>query len=144
MWECKCSCGNPDSIFVSTSDLKRGHVKSCGCITSNGERLIKESLQKLNIDYCQEYTFIDCVNPKTNQKLRFDFYLPDYNICIEYDGEQHFRYSNNGWNNKENFEKTQYRDNLKNQYCEEHNIRLIRIPYTDEDKINENYILSLL
>lgn len=144
MWECKCSCGNPNSIFVSTSDLIRKHVKSCGCIKSNGERLIKESLQKLNIKYKQEYIFKNCINPKTNQKLKFDFYLPDYNTCIEYDGEQHFKYSNNGWNNKENFEKVQYRDNVKNQYCEEHNIRLIRIPYTDEDKINAEYILSLL
>lgn len=144
MWECKCDCGNPEIVIVSTADLKRGHVRSCGCMKSNGERLVQESLIELNIKYKKEYTFDDCINPLTEQKLRFDFYLPEYNTCIEYDGEQHFIYSNNGWNNKENFDKTQYRDSIKNNYCKNNNIRLIRISYVNEDKINKNYILSLL
>lgn len=142
VWHCKCDCGN--ELDVNQVDLQRGHTKSCGCVKSYGERIVQEILQKLNLNYKKERTFNDCINPKTNQKLRFDFYLPDYNTCIEYDGEQHFKYSNTGWNSKENFERVQYRDNVKNQYCEEHNIKLVRIPYTDEDKISEDYILSLL
>lgn len=142
VWHCRCDCTN--ELDVNQVDLQRGHTKSCGCVKSYGERLVQEILQKLNIKYKKEYIFNDCINPKTNQKLRFDFYLPGYNVCIEYDGEQHFKYSNTGWNTKENFEKVKYRDNLKNKYCKENNIKLIRIPYTDENKINENYILSLL
>lgn len=50
----------------------------------------------MNVSFEKEKTFIDCVNPKTNFLLRFDFYLPDYNIIIEYDGEQHFKYNDTG------------------------------------------------
>lgn len=142
VWHCRCDCTN--ELDVNQVDLQRGHTKSCGCMKSNGERLIQNILRKLSIKYEKEYTFRDCINPETGQQLRFDFYLPSYNTCVEYDGEQHFRYSNTGWNNKENFEKVQYRDSVKNKYCKEKGIKLIRIPYTDEDKIDEKYILSLL
>jgi hypothetical protein len=56
---------------------------------------------------------------------------------IEYDGEQHFSQyiSKTGWNSQENFEKTQKHDLQKNQYCLDHKIPLIRIPYTQKDKI---------
>ena len=51
---------------------------------------------------------------------------------IEYDGEQHFHYKNsaNTWNNEENFKRTQENDSLKNQWFKDHNVPLIRIPYT--------------
>lgn len=65
-------------------------TQSCGCLNSKGEEKITQILLKLNIIFYKEYQFIDCINPKTNTKLRFDFYLPDYNCCIEYDGKQHY------------------------------------------------------
>lgn len=71
--------------------------------------------------------------------MRFDFYLPDYNLFIEYDGEQHYMPINfGGWNEEElqlKFEKTQYYDKLKNQYCEDNNIGLLRIPYWEKENI---------
>ena len=56
---------------------------------------------------------------------------------IEYDGEQHFEKNiqNTGWNTKENFKKIQKRDLLKNKYCLNNNIPLIRIPYTHKENI---------
>ena len=63
----------------------------------------------------------------------FDFYLPDQNILIEYDGEQHFHKVKN---DRYGYEGIVARDNYKNQWCQENNIPLIRIPYTDYDKIN--------
>ena len=87
----------------------------------------------------QEKTFNDCYNPETNVRLRFDFYLPDYNCCIEYDGIQHFE----GWSNSLlNLRDNKYRDNIKEEYCKNNNIRLIRIPYTDFDKISISYLES--
>ena len=107
--------------------------------------LVNNSLKQLGLDsYCQ-HMFDDCVNPNTGVKLRFDFYIPSSNCCIEYDGEQHFLYqNNNGWNTKEHYEETIYRDNLKNQYCLSHNIKTIRIPYTNLNKISPEYLSKLL
>ena len=88
----------------------------------------------------KQKTFDGLKNPETGVKLRFDFYLLDYNCCVEYDGEQHFDCTGYGWNTKDHFEKTQYLDNIKNEYCEQHNIKLIRIPYTDFNILDEKYI----
>lgn len=142
VWHCQCDCGN--YIDVSSDVLVQNHTLSCGCLSSYGEELIGNVLNALNIHYDKKYTFSDCINPKTNRKLYFDFYLSEYNICIEFDGGQHFCYTNQDWNTKEHYEATVYRDNIKNQYCKKNNIHLIRIPYTDIDKINKEYILSLL
>lgn len=144
-WYCECDCGGHKEVHVN--DLETGKVISCGhCLCSSGEEKVKQILENQNIAYEFQKIFNDCVNPKTGYKLEFDFYLSEYNCCIEYDGKQHFEYQENtaGWNNKENFEKVQYRDNIKNNYCEEHNIKLIRIPYWDFDKLDDEYLLSLL
>lgn len=66
---------------------------SCGCLGgSKGEYIIENYLQLLNIEYEKQKTFDTLINPKTNKKLRFDFYLPSYNLLIEFDGEQYFKY----------------------------------------------------
>jgi very-short-patch-repair endonuclease len=62
--------------------------------------------------------------------LRFDFYIPEYNVCIEFDGKQHFILENTGWNVKNALAKTQKNDEIKNNFCKRNDIRLIRIPYT--------------
>jgi len=64
-----------------------------------------------------------------NKKYYYDFYINNQ-YFIEYDGSQHFYYRKDGtWNNKNNFIKLQENDNIKNQYCLNNNIPLIRIPY---------------
>lgn len=140
VWHCKCTCGN--EIDVKGVDLKRGHTTSCGCIKSKGEQKIIQLLITNEIKFETQYYFNDCINPQTKRKLLFDFYLPSYQCLIEYDGEQHFEYKNQGWNTKDNFEQVQYRDKLKNQYCKEKGIKLIRIPYWDYNKIDINYLLN--
>ncbi len=77
----------------------------------------------------------------TGTKLSFDFYLPNYNTCIEYDGKQHFEITG-GYYNEHSFEELQNRDNIKNQYCENNNIKLIRVPYWDYDNLNETYLIE--
>ena len=135
---CQCECG--EKIWAYGSNLKRGFTKSCGkCIKSNGEESVKNILNQMNVHFEQEKAFDNCRNPKTNKKLRFDFYLPDYNTCIEYDGEQHFKESNMC---SDSLSDRQYRDGIKNKFCKDNNIKLIRIPYTDFNKIDTDYILN--
>lgn len=96
-------------------------------------------LEKHNIKYISQKTFEDCFNPLSKGKFRFDFYLPDYNICIEYDGEQHFQEVSIF---KDDLKTIQYRDKLKNQYCKKHNIDLIRIPYYNIKNITINDLIK--
>lgn len=140
IWYCQCDCGGHKE--VSNSDLQAGKVKSCGCNYSKGEHKIQKILEELPIEYESQKTFEKCINPNTNAKLRFDFYLPKYNICIEYDGIQHFEYTNKGWNTKNNFTKICFSDKIKNKYCQDNNIRLIRIPYTEYKNIDKQFLLS--
>lgn len=93
---------------------------------SNPNLYIKEMLDKYKIKNFTEYSFDDC---KNINKLLFDFYLPDYNIVIEYQGEWHYNdYINN-------LKIQQKRDQIKRDYCKEKGIKEIEIPYWDFDKI---------
>lgn len=138
----QCDCG---IIFsVEGTKLRNGHTQSCGHAKSLGEQHIIDILKEQNIIFEKEKTFENLINPETNYKLRYDFYLPGYNRLIEFDGEQHYKYKTyiSSWNNKENFEKTQQNDIIKNNYAKEHKISLIRIPYTQRDKITIETILG--
>jgi len=141
-WHCKCDCGQ--EVDVSSTHLITGETISCGCLkTSKGENKIIEILNDLSINFIFQQHYDDCLNPKNNALLFFDFYLPDYNLLIEYDGEQHFKPTGARFT-KDIVEEIQYRDNIKNIYCQEHNIPLIRIPYTDYEILDENYLLKIL
>ena len=138
-WKCKCDCGN--ETFVAVSDLSTGNTMSCGCQNiSHGEFYIKTILEENNIKFESQYKFDDC---KNKFKLPFDFYLPDYNMCIEYDGLQHYRPIER-FGGDEGFLKRQENDNIKTNYCIEHDIQLIRIPYNWSKKEINNYILNIL
>lgn len=131
-WHCKCDCGN--ECDVRGSYLRKGITTSCGCVKSKGETRIAELLQENNISYKREYTFTDLSGK--NKKLRFDFAVFDnqnnLSHLIEFDGIQHFEQK--GFSqNEEDFKLLQEYDSLKNNYCKEHNIKLIRIPYTKLD-----------
>ena len=115
------------------------HINGCGCsrcTKSRGHKKIALFLEENNIFFKEEERLEGCVNPKTGYKLIFDFYLPEQNICIEYDGEQHFT-PLKMWCSVKSFEKLQKRDLIKTTYCLDKNIRLIRIKY-DEDDILKN------
>ena len=62
--------------------------------------------------------------------------MPKYNICIEYDGRQHFEIVKK-FGGLEGFIDTKIRDTIKNTYCKKNNIKLIRIPYWDFDNIEK-------
>lgn len=140
----KCpKCG--ETFEASPTDIKRNAIVCCKkCLQgSKGEELIKKILDEEKIKYQSQYTTKDCINPDTGYKLRFDFFLPEYNIIIEYDGIQHYKSNGEtGWNTEKNLTETQKRDKIKNKYCEDNNIRLIRIPYTDFSILDKTYLLE--
>lgn len=124
----KCRiCGNEWS--VSPNNILSGY--GCPrCSQSHGEKDIMKWLDDNNINYIVQYRFDDCRDKKP---LPFDFYLPDYNTCIEYDGEQHFQPVDFSGKDKQRaldqFSLIQLHDKLKNMYCEQNNIYLFRISY---------------
>jgi hypothetical protein len=125
------------------------HINGQGCPKckmSHGERKIEQFLIKNKLQYKHQHTFSDCVVPGTKTRLKFDFFIPKFNLGIEYDGEQHFKPRNFGNISNEranlNFKRIKYLDNLKNDYAKKNNIFLIRIPYKKLKVIDK--ILSLL
>lgn len=109
------------------------------CNQSHGERQVATFLDNCNIKYIRQYSFSDCVDKKP---LPFDFYLPHYNVCIEFDGIQHFE-SVEIFGGYETFQITQHHDTIKTNYCLYNNITLLRIAYyqdvnTELDNFFEN------
>lgn len=101
------------------------------CKMSHGERKIEQFLIKHKIKFINQKTFPDCIGIGNN-KLKYDFYLPKYNILIEYDGEQHFSPRFDVGNYKEaakKLERVKALDDIKNKYAKKNNIFLIRISY---------------
>lgn len=145
-WDCTCDCGNKKT--VAGNQLVSEHVFTCGKHNlSKGEIKIKNILDNLNIEYIHQYTIDDCRNPKTNHLLFFDFYLPLYEIIIEFDGEQHFHIPTNKKSTfftQEEIDNVQYRDMIKTKYCEQNDYDLIRIPYMNYDILDENYFMNKL
>lgn len=108
--------------------------------------LIDENCGKSNKN-CKnrEKIFQDCRNLKSGRyclPLKFDFYIPELNTIVEYDGEQHFRPSTKFGLDK--FMTTKENDRIKNEYCKKNNINLIRIHYkVPFEKIKKELPLAL-
>lgn len=121
-------CGN-----VTTQQFN--YFKRCNgcskCHISNGEELIKLTLDNMNVDYEQEKEFKGMYYMKP---LKLDFYLPKDNIAIEYDGVQHTKPPEH-WGD---VDIRQQRDIIKNNFCLKNKITLYRIPFTitGEELIN--------
>jgi len=123
-------------IHGKFTQLASSHIRGKGCKSCNeskGEKKILVLLNNYNIKYIREYKFDDCIN---KNKLPFDFYLPDFNVCIEYDGEMHFKEIER-FGGKIKLDYYLKNDNIKNLYCFNNNIKLFRIRYDQniEDEI---------
>lgn len=134
--DCRCKlCGHEWSPIGRSLKNKQGCPS---CTISKGENKVKQYLESHGIVFEIQKSFEDCRDVK---KLKFDFYLPGLNMVIEYDGIQHFEpidFANQGsdWALAQ-FEKTKLRDGIKNDYCQKHNIKMLRIPYYDFKRIDE-------
>lgn len=111
---------------------------------SVGERRIEEYLRKSKIFFISEARLSDCINPKTGQVLIFDFYLPQHRVMIEYNGTQHEEYTPkfHGPKKLQRFEKQQYKDQVKRDYCIDKGLKLIELFWKDwenmENILNKN------
>lgn len=112
------------------------------CNTSKGELRIEEYLIKHNITYEYQKKFNDCKN-HNNRNLKFDFYLPNQNILIEYDGKQHYK-PIKYFGGEKTFKIIKEYDNIKNEYVNNKNIKLIRISYNDFNIIDEILSTNIL
>ncbi len=126
------------------------HLQGSGCPkcnTSKGELKIINWLDKERIEYIHQKTFADCKG-KTKWRLKFDFFLPKKNILIEFDGTQHFQAGVHFGNyifTQKDFDALQKRDQVKNDYAKNNGYKLVRIPYTkmnDIDNILEQEIMK--
>ena len=138
--KCICECGN---VYITNiGDLTtqdRFYCKECTKKQSRLEKKVKIELNKYNINYIEQKRFEACRSDITNYMLPFDFYLVDYNIIIEVDGQGHYKPTKfNGissHDSQKTYERTIYNDHIKNKFCKDNNIKIIRIPYT---KFNNN------
>lgn len=110
------------------------------CNTSIGEQLIKKFLLDNHISFRQQMTFEGCLDI---HKLSYDFYLPDNNVLIEYQGIQHYKPI--GFFTAEYFSTQQKHDKIKRDFAKNNNINLLEIPYTCKTKCEvENMLKSYL
>ena len=110
------------------------HLQGCGCVNCNeskGEKSIAKYLDKNEISYYRQHKFDDC---KNIFQLPFDFYIPKLRTAIEFDGKQHYE-PMEFFGGLKAYEKLKINDKIKNDYCEDNYIDLIRIRYDQIDQV---------
>ena len=138
VYRCLCDCG---CIKNTTAyNLKAGLTKSCGCMKSEGEYIIKRLLVSNNIKFDYEYIFNDYPS------ARYDFVILDEqdNVVkvIEFDGQQHFEESRGGWGKDTTLKQRQAKDLEKDNFIKSKNIQLLRIPYWEKNNIDLGMLLN--
>lgn len=118
-------CGNEKTLQFNY--FTRG--EGCRhCKVSGGEETIMYALDNLGVDYEHEKSFDDLVSKK-GSKLRYDFFLPDNNVIIEYDGRQHYEHVDT-WIPEKDYNRYIENDGIKDNYALDNNITLLRIPFS--------------
>lgn len=117
----------------------RGHAAGAGCPKcgqfSRGESIITQFLTVKSIKFTSQERFILLKEVK-DRRFKYDFYLPDYNLVIEFDGVQHFKVTN--WTtdrDKNSVLARMKKDVSKEQFLLNNGISLVRIPYTNIENI---------
>ena len=124
-------------IFEQIPD---SHLQGRGCPScseSKGEKIIKTFLETNNVYFERQKMFENC---KDIRKLPFDFYLPEYNTCIEFNGIHHYK-PVEYFGGIKTTKSQQKRDVIKNNFCLENNISLLVIKYTDNiENVLKNFL----
>ena len=109
------------------------HIRGQGCpscMSSKGEDEVSRILDNFNIDYVRQWTDHGIPKAHNGKKMAYDFYIPTKNMVIEYDGEQHFK-PINAWGGMKNLVAVKSRDSIKDKYCKDNGIGILRISYLD-------------
>ena len=128
-----------DGSFLQSPD-NHLHGKGCRkCKTSHGGNYIKAILEENNIEYIFDWSDHDCI---VKRPLKFDFFIPDLNIIIEYDGIQHFEPSD-FFGGEKAFKKLQKYDRLKNKWADKNGFKLVRVKYDqDIDRVIDDEVIN--
>jgi very-short-patch-repair endonuclease len=140
---CQCQCGEIFHTNINAIRTQNQYrCQKCSNSISMIEYKVKRWLDSKHIEYEQQKTFEGCMGD--SRYLKFDYYLPKYNLCIEVDGEQHDVVTTFGGekcieDTIERFKKRQRYDKIKDDYCQKHNIKLLRIPEKYLERNNNIY-----
>jgi len=130
------TCEKHGDFKMSPNNHRR--MKGCyKCKMSKGEKIIMNYLKTNNINFISQYKFNEC---RYKNPLPFDFYLTDLNICIEYNGIQHYEV-NEFFGGEDGYKQRVRNDNIKIYYCHNNKVKLVTIKY-DSD-IQEELLLKL-
>lgn len=130
-----CKCNICNKTFEMVPNKMLAGRKCPKCHATIGEREVARFLDEIGVEYIEQCSLDKC---KYINLLEYDFYLPEYNYVIEYMGQQHYEIVTFGALKEDaikNFEIGQIRDNIKREYCKEHNIKFIEIPYWEYKNI---------
>lgn len=128
-WLYRCECGCEKVLRKKT--VKAGYIESCGCLASSMEAMVKKILTDNGVKYEEQKTFDDC---RDKSLLRFDFYIPSLNLAVECQGGQHY-FSVKFFGGDVAFEERKRRDQIKRDWCKEHGVTLLEIPYYEDVKL---------
>ena len=135
----KIICGKHGVFTVSPNSHTNNRSGCPKCNAPKGEQQIEKILKSNGVKFVTQKKFDGC---KDKHPLKFDFYLPDFDMCIEYDGIQHFQ-PLKFFGGIDNLKKLQKRDSIKNEYCKNNGINLIRIRYSDNIEEKMKNILDI-
>ncbi len=122
-------CTNCEHEWKTTINSRTSYKSCCPrCKSSKGEKYVTRILSTMRVPFHVQKTFDDC---RDKNLLRFDFYLTDLHACIEFDGIQHFE-PVKFFGGLKGFKNRQRRDKIKNKYCEDKKIPLLRIKYDNK------------
>lgn len=133
----KCVCPLHGEFVTSLAKIRNGNCcPECdGSGESVGERNIRLYLQSKNIKFKQEFRIED--KKYFDTYARVDFYLPDLNTMIEFQGEQHYGIANKAiTHGSRKWQSQKKRDNHLRRYAADHNVRLIEVPYTFRSNVD--------
>lgn len=136
----RITCKKCGKEFIQRSSH---HLEGCGCPfckKSGGEKKIEKLLFDNKINYIPQFKFNDC---RKIYPLPFDFYLPDYNICIEFDGIHHYE-ERPGMGGFNRFILQKKNDEIKTDYCKNNKIILFRIRYDENINVEFEKILNFI
>lgn len=129
---------NHEPYEIKFDNFKQGY-RCPYCKKIVNEEIIADILLFNNLNFKRQYRFDDCRN---KLPLPFDFYLPQQNLCIEYNGEQHYKLNRFNMDLLDLMNRKRL-DKIKEEYCKDNNIKLITIPYWEKNNIEKILIKEL-
>jgi len=131
-------CEKGHEWFTEISNRTSKNNTNCPkCSESKGEKSIQKFLEENNILYTSQKKFQGC---KDKRELPFDYYIAELNMCIEYQGMQHFRnvsFTSDKEKSKREYVSLKKRDNIKKKFCRNNGIYLLEISYLDFNNIEK-------